>query len=251
MFPYMDTVARRHPPLMVWAIIAANVLAFLVQSSLSQQGLETFLFDYALVPSRFFGPLHQVAPGSGAALITNMFLHGGVLHLAMNMWTLWIFGPAVEDRFGPARFASFYLLCGIVAGLTHALANAASPVPSLGASGAIAGVIGCYARMFPAARLVVIVPILFIPLFFEIPAIVFALFWFGTQLIPGLLFLGAGTAAVGGIAWWAHIGGFAAGWVLMPWMRRTAPDYRQFYRDEGVHGFLPDGRRNGGRGPWM
>ncbi len=151
MFPYHDSVARRYPPVIVWAVIGMNVLAFLYQISLPPRVLDRFLFEFALVPSRFFGELSLVAPSDWTPFLTNIFLHGGWLHLILNMWTLWIFGPAVEDRLGPSRFTLFYLFCGVAAGLAHALANPHSVVPALGASGAIAGVIGCYARMFPAA----------------------------------------------------------------------------------------------------
>lgn len=249
LFPYLDTVARRYPPVIVWTLIGVNVLVFLYQISLPPQQLDQFLFAYALVPSRFFGPLSQIAPSDWTPFLTHLFLHGGWLHLILNMWSLWIFGPAVEDRFGSMRFALFYLICGLAAGLAHALANPESIVPALGASGAIAGVIGSYARMFPAARLIVIVPILFIPLFFEIPAAVFAGIWFLMQVIPGFLSLGSQTS--GGIAWWAHIGGFVAGWLITPLLRRSETAYRQYYRDEGLYGFLPDGRREGDRGPWI
>ncbi|MCK8785575.1 rhomboid family intramembrane serine protease [Roseomonas sp. NAR14] len=249
MFPWADTVARRHPPLIVWAFIGTNVLAFLYQTSLPPHMLDRFLFDFALVPSRVFGRLRLIAPSDWTPFLTNIFLHASWLHLILNMWTLWIFGPAVEDRLGTVRFTAFYLFCGVAAGLAHALANPDSVVPALGASGAIAGVIGCYARMFPAARLVVIVPILFIPLFFEVSALAFAVIWFAMQVIPGLVSLG--DTASGGIAWWAHIGGFVAGWLATPLLRKPAGTYRRYYRDEGIYGFLPDGRRNGGGRPWI
>lgn len=249
MVPYLDTVARRYPPVVVWTLIVVNSVAFLGEIALPPQALEQFLFDHALVPARFFGALSEVAPGNWWAFLTNTFLHAGWGHLFFNMWSLWIFGPAVEDRFGPGRFIAFYLLCGLAASFAHALVNAGSPVPALGASGAIAGVMGCYARMFPAARLTVMVPLGFIPFFFEIPALGFAMIWLGTQILPGLFSLGQDLAS-GGIAWWAHIGGFAAGWALAPLFRRPGRDYRRFFRDEGAYGFLPDGRRNGGHGPW-
>ncbi|GAB4294667.1 MAG: rhomboid family intramembrane serine protease [Roseovarius sp.] len=248
MFPYLDTVARRYPPVTVWTLIALNVAVFLYQSSLPPGAAERWLFDFALVPARQFGDLARVAPAGWTPFVTNMFLHGGWLHLILNMWTLWIFGPAVEDRIGPLRFALFYLACGIGAGLAHALANPASTVPALGASGAIAGVIGCYARMFPFARLIVIVPVLFLPLFLEVQAIVFAIIWFVMQIVPGVVSLGGADA--GGVAWWAHVGGFALGWLITPAVRRSARRHRRFYRDEGAWGFLPDGRREGGDGPW-
>ena len=210
--------------------------------------VDRFLFEFALVPSRFFGQLSLIAPSGWTPFLTNIFLHGGWLHLILNMWTLWIFGPAVEDRLGPGRFTLFYLFCGIAASLAHALANPDSVIPALGASGAIAGVIGAYARMFPAAKLVVMVPVLFLPLFFEVPALGFAMIWLGLQVIPGILSLG--DQAMSSVAWWAHIGGFLAGWIVTPLLRRRAATYRHYYRDEGIYGFLPDGRREGGQGPW-
>jgi len=249
MFPWADTVARRYPPVAVWSVVGISLLAFLYQSGLPPRALNRFLFDFALVPSRVFGQLRHIAPSDWTPFLTNIFLHAGWLHLILNMWTLWIFGPAVEDRLGPVRFALFYLFCGVAAGLAHALANPDSVVPALGASGAIAGVIGCYARMFPAARLVVIVPILVIPLFFEISALAFAMIWFVMQLIPGLMSLG--DTATGGVAWWAHIGGFVSGWLASPILRRPAVTYRNYYRDEGIYGFLPDGRRKGKGNPWI
>ena len=160
MFPWADTVARRYPPIVVWSVIGISALAFLYQVGLPPRVLDRFLFDFALVPSRVFGQLRLVAPSDWTPFLTDIFLHAGWLHLILNRWTLWIFGPAVEDRLGPVRFALFYLFCGVAAGLAYALAYPDSVVPALGASGAIAGVIGCYARMFPAARIVVIVPIL-------------------------------------------------------------------------------------------
>lgn len=249
MFPWADTVARRYPPIVVWSVIGISALAFLYQVGLPPRVLDRFLFDFALVPSRFFGQLSFVATSDWTPFLTNIFLHAGWLQLILNMWTLWIFGPAVEDRLGPVRVAQFYLFCGVAAGLADALANPDSVVPALGASGAIAGVIGCYARMFPAARLVVIVPILFIPLFFEVSALAFAMIWFAMQVIPGLMSLG--DVASGGIAWWAHIGGFVAGWLATPLLRKPAGAYRRYYRDEGGYGLLPDGRRKGGGSPWI
>ncbi|WP_297857958.1 rhomboid family intramembrane serine protease [Elioraea sp.] len=249
MLPWQDTVATRYPPVVVLLLVGACVLGFLYQSSLPPSVLEPFLRDYALVPARFLGRLRATAPGDWIAFLTNMFLHAGWLHLVLNMWTLWIFGPAVEDRLGPLRFLSFYIACGLAAGIAHALANPDSVVPALGASGAIAGVIGCYARLFPAARLVVLVPVLFIPFFLEVRAIAFAAVWLLLQIVPGVVTLGQQTES-GGIAWWAHIGGFVAGWVLAPVARRPRDGYRPYYRDEGIYGFMPDGRRSGGRDPW-
>jgi len=174
--------------------------------------------------------------------VTNMFLHGGWLHLILNMWTLWLFGPPIEDRLGPGGYLVFYMACGIAASITHVVFNAGSTIPALGASGAIAGVLGCNMRLFPLARLVILIPILFIPFFFEVPAFVFAGLWFLMQVVQG-----AGEILMpsngGGVAWWAHIGGFVAGFVLTPMIRRKQRTYRSYYPDEGILGFTPGGRR--------
>jgi len=252
-FPIQDGVATRYPPAVTWALIAVNGAVFLFQSSLSPPALERFLLEFALVPARYFGRFAAESPPAGALdylpFATNMFLHGGWLHLILNMWTLWIFGPAVEDRLGGVRFLAFYIAAGIAASLAHALVNANSVVPALGASGAIAGVIGCYVRMFPFARLVMMIPILFFPFFFEVPAFAFATVWLLTQIVPGIASVFMPSEA-GGIAWWAHIGGFAAGWLLMPVIKRRTRSYRRYYADEGLYGFLPDGRRSSRGGPW-
>lgn len=253
MIPIRDSVPRRYPPTIVWALITANAAMFLFQASLAPHALERFLADYALIPARYFGELASALPPPGLAdylpFLSNTFLHGGWWHLLLNMWTLWIFGPAVEDRLGAVRFLAFYLFAGVAASLAHALVNADSLIPALGASGAIAGVIGCYVRMFPLARLVLLVPVVFFPFFFEIPAIVFATFWLTMQVVPGLATLMEPTAG-GGIAWWAHIGGFVVGWSLAPLIRRPGRGYRQYYADEGSDGFFPNGRRTPGGRPW-
>jgi len=243
-FPLGSAVATRYPPVVVWSLILVNAAAFLYQLALPPAALEVFLREWALVPRRYFDPAwalaHGLDPYDYTPFLTNMFLHGGWFHILSNMWTLWIFGPAVEDRMGPGRFLVFYLLCGIGASVAHALVNAASPVPALGASGAISGVIGAYMRLFPLSRLIVMIPILFVPFFFEMPAALFALIWFLTQVVQGV---GAVLAPAlgGGVAWWAHIGGFVVGFLLVPWIH---PAHRlRFHRDEGRLGFRPDGRR--------
>ena len=169
-----------------------------------------------------------------------MFLHGGWLHLILNMWTLWLFGPTSRIGWGPPGI-SFYLACGLLASLTHAIFNPASTIPALGASGAIAGVLGCFIRLFPLARLVILIPILFFPFFFEVPAIVFAGLWFLTQVLQGTaeLFM---QPSGGGVAWWAHVGGFVFGFVLTPLLRQSRRRYRTYYADEGIFGFDPSGR---------
>jgi membrane associated rhomboid family serine protease len=160
-----------------------------------------------------------------------MFLHSGWLHILSNMWTLWIFGDNIEDRMGPFRFAAFYVLCGLAAGIVHWLTNPLSTIPAVGASGAIAGVMGAYYLLFPFAKLVVLVPVFFIPLFFEIPAVVFLLMWALGQVFSGTVAL-AQPGDVGGVAWWAHVGGFLAGLLLVGLFIRHGRGHRPFERDE-------------------
>ena len=207
--------------MVVWAIIALNVAVFLYQLSLGPRELQVLPNQHALVPLRYFSPGWAreigLSPTDLTPFLTNTFMHGGFLHIILNMWTLYIFGPALEDRLGSARFAVLYLLAGVAASATHAVLNAASPLPVLGASGAIAGIIAAYAVRFPYAWVRVLVLIVFIPLFFSIPAVVFAGIWFFTQVVQGTSELFSPFAG-GGIAWWAHIGGFVSGWVLLHWL---------------------------------
>jgi membrane associated rhomboid family serine protease len=246
MFPIRNTVPTRYAPIVTWWIILTNVLIFLFQISLSRTELEEFLYSFALIPARYFLPVaYGDAPatlGDYLPFFTMMFLHSGWLHLILNMWMLWLFGPTIEDRLGHGPYLAFYLGCGVAAALAHAVFNPTSTVPALGASGAIAGVLGCYVRLFPLARVIVLVPIIFIPLFFEVPALVFAGLWFIVQVLQGateMLMPSTG----GGVAWWAHIGGFLAGLALGPVLLRSERTYRTYYPDEGIFGFDTSGRR--------
>jgi membrane associated rhomboid family serine protease len=169
--------------------------------------------------------------------LTCMFLHGGWAHLIGNMWSLWIFGDNVEDVMGPWRFLAFYLLTGLLAGVTHYFLNLDSAVPTVGASGAIAGVLGAYFILYPRSQIVVLVPIFFFPLFFQLPAVTYLLFWFLSQVFGGAI-AGLTSSQVSGIAFWAHVGGFLAGVVfhrLFIFPERERP--RKFQRDElGIEG---------------
>jgi membrane associated rhomboid family serine protease len=217
MFPIKDSVPSRSVPVVTRTLILINVLVFFFELMLPPESLEQLVYLFGLVPARFAHPDWAAAIGFPIdnywPILTHQFLHGGWLHIIANMWTLWIFGDNVEDRMGPGRFAIFYLLCGSIAGLTHMLTNPDSTVPSVGASGAIAGVLGAYLLFFPTARLVVMIPILFFPFFFKLPAVLYLGLWFLIQLFSGTAGL-AGPAQVGGIAWWAHIGGFIGGMLL-------------------------------------
>lgn len=170
--------------------------------------------DYGIIPAQFTGhsPAHGPVP-LYARLVTNLFLHGGWIHLLGNMLFLWIFGDNVEDAMGHGRFLIFYILCGMAANAGHILANPLSTEPTIGASGAIAGVLGAYLILYPAARVLCLVPLwIFLP-FVWVPAVLFVPLWIALQLISGLSSLGV--AQTGGVAWWAHIGGFVAGMLLV------------------------------------
>ena len=214
MFPFIDTAPRAVRPVMVFGLIAANTLVFLWLWSLPRAELNEVLVEYALIPVRYTDP--EVARYAGLdptnwwPLLTDMFMHGGWVHLISNMWFLWIFGPAMEARFGRLGFVSLFLLGGLAANLVHLATHVDSTEPVLGASGAIAAVIAAYAVTYPTARVMTIVPIGFIPLFFRIPAVVFAVIWFALQLLQGSFELATPSMAAG-VAWWAHIGGFAFG----------------------------------------
>lgn len=210
MIPIRDSTRSRSFPIATWAIIILNVLAFLFENSLSPGALEQFIGRYGLVPAN----LSLGNPASWFPFISHMFLHAGWLHLLSNMWTLVIFGDNVEDRLGSVRFILFYLVGGVVAGMLQVVLGASPNIPSVGASGAIAAVLGAYFLFFPRAKVLTFVPLILI-WFINIPAWIFLGIWFGTQLFSGLsaLTLQPGANA-GGIAWWAHVGGFVVGLVF-------------------------------------
>jgi membrane associated rhomboid family serine protease len=217
MFPIRDNIPSRGPAIVTWLLILANSFVFLFELTLPEPALEEFFHLFGVVPARFTHPgwaaeagfpIHDYWP-----FVTSMFLHGGWLHIIGNMWALWIFGDNVEDRMGPVRFAVFYLLCGLAAGVVHWLTNLDSTLPTVGASGALAGVMGAYFILFPHSRVIILIPIVFIPLFFEVPAVFYLGFWALSQVYSGALSL-ADADVVGSVAWWAHVGGFFAGLAL-------------------------------------
>jgi membrane associated rhomboid family serine protease len=246
MFPIRTSVPTRYPPVVTWTLIAVNGAIFLFQIGLSPAELQWFLVNFALIPARYLLPdalgLPEPALIDYLPFATNMFLHGGWLHLIVNMWTLWLFGPVIEDRIGAGRYLLFYLVCGVLASVTHAMFNPTSLVPALGASGAIAGVMGAFLRLFPFARVIVLVPILFLPLFFEMHAVVYVGFWFLAQILQGTFDLLIPSAG-GGVAWWAHVGGFVTGFAFGSLLQPRRRAYRSYYADEGVYGFTPLGYR--------
>lgn len=218
MLPIHDENPSGRTPWVTYALIAACVSVFLYQLSLGERGLERFFYTFAVVPKELFADFARAASGRPvgvldfAPLLTNMFMHGGWMHLGGNMLFLYIFGDNVEDRMGHIPYLIFYVFCGVAASLAHAYSGPSSSLPSLGASGAIGGVLGAYILLHPAARVTTLVFLGFLITTMRIPAFVFLGIWFLMQSIQGLAALGApSTAAEGGTAWWAHIGGFLAG----------------------------------------
>lgn len=213
MLPLRDSVRPRSFPIGNYTLIAVNVLVFLFEVSLDRAAFTQFLSAFGLVPAR----LSLAQPLTGLTLFTSVFLHGSWFHLISNMWTLFIFGDNVEDRMGTARYLAFYLLAGVLSGLTHAYFVSGSELPTVGASGAIAGVLGAYLILFPRGRVLTLIPLFFLPWFVDIPAFIYLGVWFFSQLSSGLLSLGTLGAggSFSGIAWWAHIGGFVAGLVFV------------------------------------
>ena len=211
MIPIKDRTLRprRTFPFVNITIILVNILIFYFEWSLSHNQLEELIFTFGFVPRAFFGSqgfsLERLMP-----LISSMYLHGGWLHLGSNMLSLWIFGDNVEDRLGHITYFFFYTLAGVAAVLTQGWLETSSPVPVVGASGAIAGVMGAYLLLFPRARVVTIIPIFFFVLLREVSALFFIVFWFILQLFNGVMALDP-MMAEAGIAWWAHIGGFIVG----------------------------------------
>ena len=211
MIPIRDTQPSYSVPVVTYFLMAINLLVFIVQLQIGFDN-EAFFYTYGLVPAKF--TVHEMSRHFSLAnqlisVFSYMFLHGGFLHFVGNMWSLYIFGDNVEEHFGSLRFLGFYLICGAISGLLHFLLNPISSMPTIGASGAVAGVMGAYFLLFPKSRILTLIPIIIIPWFVEIPAFIFLGIWFFMQVLNA-----AGSGAGAGIAWWAHIGGFAAGLLM-------------------------------------
>jgi membrane associated rhomboid family serine protease len=206
MIPLRDTIPSRTTPVVTILIIIANVFVFLYMLSLDPYSQNHFIREYAVVPAR-------LVP---SALITSMFLHGGWMHIIGNMWFLWVYGDNVEDVLGHGKYLLFYLLCGLAAALTQYAINPDSQIPTLGASGAIAGVMGAYLIKFPHARILTLIPIIIFWTTIEIPAAIILVYWFILQFFSGIGSVGYSQASQGGgVAFFAHIGGFIAGMILV------------------------------------
>ncbi len=209
MIPLRSSERTTSPAIVTLLLILANVLVFLYEL--------IFIVQYGIVPYRFHW----------SSLLTSMFIHGGFMHIAGNMLFLWVFGKAIEDLLGHGRFLLFYLACGVAAGLAHMLLNFYSPVPTVGASGAIAGVMGAYLVKFPRARIVTLVFIIVFFITVDIPAAFLLLYWFALQFVTGLGSIGESQVSQGDVAWFAHVGGFVAGMILV----MILPARERFRRD--------------------
>ena len=216
MFPIRDTIPSRRYPVVNILLICINVVVFLYEASLGPR-LEDFIATYGLIPASLASlPALPFSawPGVLLTVLTSMFLHGGWLHLIGNMWFLWIFGDNVEDVMGHGRYLFFYLLCGVAAAMAQVLINPFSDVPMVGASGAISGVLGAYMLLFPYSRVITLVPVFFFAYFVELPAFLFLGVWALIQFFHGVAMLPYAAIVKGGVAWWAHLGGFACGFIL-------------------------------------
>ena len=229
MIPLSDDNPAGLKPIVTWSLIALCIAVFFWQLSFNEREAEALVFNLGFVPRNLFD--HAVTetvygiPWPWLTLLTSMFLHGGFLHLGGNMLYLWIFGNNVEDAMGHARFLLFYLTCGIAAALTEGMVNPHSPLPMLGASGAISGVLAAYVLIYPRARITVIIPLGILLYPTKISAFYVVGFWFLLQLLNVV-----GTTPGGpGTAWWAHVGGFLAGMALTPFLS-TFPLFGRYTR---------------------
>lgn len=224
MIPLRDTLPSRRLPLMTWLLILVNLGVFIYQKSLTNHEAVRLVVNIGLIPDRFYQfaldqNLWRIIP-----VFTYMTLHGSWVHLISNLWALWLFGDNVEDRMGKFRFLLFYILMGAIAGFTHIIFNSTSIIPVIGASGAISGVMGAYFVMYPSSKITTLVPLFFIPLFIDIPAIIYLAFWFFSQIYSAIV---PSLEDVSNIAWWAHIGGFVAGIIFHRLF--VVPDRRWYY----------------------
>lgn len=221
MFPLRDSEPTQSTPLVTMLLIALNVAVFIYQLTLDPFSLNEFLRAWGTVPRNF----------EISSLLTSMFLHGGWMHLLGNVWFLWVFGDNIEDILGRGKYLAFYLLCGAIGGIAHVLSSPASALPAIGASGAISGVMGAYMLRFPHSRVKTLIVFVIFITTIEVPALLMIGYWFVMQLFSGVGHLAMASGDQGGTAWFAHIGGFLAGILLIRFMpQRQSWRVRQEYR---------------------
>jgi membrane associated rhomboid family serine protease len=237
MIPLRHTLPLQSRPVVNRALVIANGIVFVTLLFLGQR-TEMMINVFGFVPARLVHPaaygysLFEVA----VTLITSLFLHGGFVHLIGNMIYLWVFGGAVEDALGHVRYLAFFLVCGVIGSLTHTMFFPQSTVPSIGASGSIAGILGAFLVLRPRARIVTLLPLVVYWAMIEIRAVIFLPLWFAMQFFNGFLSIAAAhrTQEVNGIAWWAHVGGFVFGAIIGAIARRRSPERVTTYGSEGV-----------------
>ncbi len=217
MIPLKDDNPTSTVPFVTFGIIAVNIIVFLYMIVLPADEGKRFILQYSVTPGKLFGGGAALRPGGYYTLFTSMFMHGGFLHIAGNMLYLWVFGDNIEDMLGHAWYLVFYLACGVAAAMAHGLANPASALPMLGASGAVAGVLGAYMVLFPKARVWTFFFFLVFWQVIPVPAIFIIGLWIVIQVISGMT---ASGQATGGVAWMAHVGGFVAGVFLVTVMKK-------------------------------
>ncbi|MFO0697204.1 MAG: rhomboid family intramembrane serine protease [Polyangiales bacterium] len=242
MIPLRDRNPTVDPPVVTWTLIALNGVVFLFQLLIGPAADQELVMQFGVIPKVLAsGSVFVPAESHGTLEVlltpfTSMFLHGGFAHVVGNMWFLYVFGDNVEDALGKLRYVVFYVASGLVAVLVQVLADPTSGLPMIGASGAISGVLAGYVALYPSARVVTLLPIFVFIQLIEVPAYLFIVVWFAMQLLSGLGSIGATT---GGVAWWAHVGGFLAGLVLVRWLadpkryadrvKARMPRYREFH----------------------
>lgn len=226
MIPIRDSIPCKTHPYVSWVLIASSIVIFLIMQLLPLQQQHYILHVYGMVPIRYSDPnwanSFGLPPDHGLSFLTSLFLHGGWLHLIINVWFMWIFAKNIENRMGHGMFLIFYLCCGVISMLIQWHFAPKLALPVVGASGAIAGVLGAYFFLYPHARIVIWVPLLFLPIFIEIPAIAFLGFWMILQIQEATSSIMFGEESAG-VAWWAHIGGFIAGAALHHLFLRNMP----------------------------
>lgn len=233
MIPIRDDTPRFSTPYVTYFLIALNTLIFLWEWSIglqSERALNVIMFEFGVVPSHVsaaLGGSTQITLAQAFfPILTSMFLHASWLHIIGNMWVLWIFGDNIEDYLGHFGYLLFYLACGFAAAVAHIFLNWGSRVPSVGASGAIAGIMGAYFILYPKARVLTLVPLIIFFTFWWLPAWIVLGYWFLLQFLSGAATSIATTSQTGGVAFWAHVGGFVAGIVLIKLMPQRAGRYR-------------------------
>lgn len=218
MIPLRDTQPSYTTPIVTIGIIVVNFVVFFFELSLDPFSRNELISVFGIVPRHF----------QYVDLLTSMFLHGGWMHVIGNMWFLWIYGDNVEDILGHGKYLLFYLICGVAAGVVHVLFNAGSRMPTIGASGAIAGIMGAYLAKFPRSRILMLVPIIIFFTTFELPAVFVLIYWFLLQIFSGVGEIGYSSASQGGVAWFAHVGGFLTGYLLIR-VFKTRDRFRRRY----------------------